>query len=1372
MASTGNPNQPIPFEMQKFFRPTVANPSTTPANTPQQQNLSSPYPNPPSSYPSPSPSFFHPQYHQFYMPHTSTTHPNYQNAPQDAKSLSFPSPPLSSYNVGNQILALINSSPQNPDFPPQSQLSQQQQPLPAEFLGSGGPNVGPLRVPSCKLPKGRRLSGAQVAYDIDTRLSGEVQPQLEVTPITKYGSDPQLVLGRQIAVNKSYICYGLKGGNIRILNINTALRSLFRGHTQRVADMTFFAEDVHLLASVSLEGRVFVWKISEGPDEEDKPQITGKIVIAIQILGDEEYIHPRVCWHRHKQEVLVAGIGKHILRIDTLKVGKSEAFSADAPSPLQCPIDKLVDGIQLIGKHDGEVTDVSMCQWMITRLVSASTDGTIKIWDERKAVPLTVLRPHDGQPVYSATFLDAPHRPDHIILITGGPLNQEIKIWTSASEEGWLLPSNTEKWICTQTLDLKCSAETQIEEAFFNQVVALSQTGLFLLANAKRNAIYAIHLEYGSCPAATHMDYIAEFTVTMPILSFTGTSDPPDEHIVKIYCVQTQAIQQYALELCQCIPPPLENTGLEKLESSVSRDAINIEGFDTFDPSGNKPSETPLYDSVPKSSTQVGTSENSTATRYSSSPHSVEANSAQEFNTLNIDSKSAPTALASAASDADIVCVASPPPLPPSPRLSRKPSGFNPANSFEPTTQLGDHIGNQLVVDYPVDRQMDTARANLPDMHSSEDGSRNDDKKIVSDEKSSARNPPIIFKHPTHLVTPSEILMAASSSETTNVTEGKSEGEVNIQDVVVNNEVRNTMVEVKVVGETRSSQNNEFDSLGDSENRNSENRERFFCSQASDLGIQMARDAYIVDESRQADGIGASGSLVQPNVSEEEIHDSRKDQSGKVLESDLPSTYLQSPAPGAKGKKHKGKSSQASAHSSPSSSAFNSADSSNEQGGNSNLPSTGTAFPQIVAMQEMLNQVLTTQKEMQKQMSNVVNLSVTKEGRRLEAALGRSIEKAIKANTDALWARFQEESAKNEKLSRERTNQITSLITNFINKDLVVMLEKAVKKELAGVGQAVIRTITPAIEKTVTSVISESFQRGVGDKVVNQLEKSVNSKLEAIVARQIHAQFQTSGRQALQEALRTSVEALVIPAFEMSCKAMFEQVDSAFQKGMVEHTNAAQQHLESASSSLAVTLRDAINSTSSIAQTLSGEFADGHRKLLAIAAAAANSNAASPLPSQLSNGPLGALHDKVEVPPDPTKELSKLLSERKYEEAFTIALQRSDLSIVAWLCSQVDLRSILSTAPFPLSQGVLLSLLQQLACDINNDTARKLTWLVDVATAINPGDQMISVHVRPIFQEVYKRVHELSSSPVLTGAEHASIRALIYVINFVLMTCK
>lgn len=55
-----------------------------------------------------------------------------------------------------------------------------------------------------------------------------------------------------------------------------------------------------ILCSASVDGKVFVWKIDEGPDHEDKPQIAGKLVLAIQLIGDREY-HPRICWHSHKQ---------------------------------------------------------------------------------------------------------------------------------------------------------------------------------------------------------------------------------------------------------------------------------------------------------------------------------------------------------------------------------------------------------------------------------------------------------------------------------------------------------------------------------------------------------------------------------------------------------------------------------------------------------------------------------------------------------------------------------------------------------------------------------------------------------------------------------------------------------------------------------------------------------------------------------------------------------------------------------------------------------------------------------------------------------------------------------------------------------------
>ncbi|KAG4129248.1 hypothetical protein ERO13_D09G067500v2 [Gossypium hirsutum] len=270
------------------------------------------------------------------------------------------------------------------------------------------------------------------------------------------------------------------------------------------------------------------------------------------------------------------------------------------------------------------------------------------------------------------------------------------------------------------------------------------------------------------------------------------------------------------------------------------------------------------------------------------------------------------------------------------------------------------------------------------------------------------------------------------------------------------------------------------------------------------------------------------------------------------------------------------------------------------------------------------------------------------------------------------------------------------------------------------------------------------------------------------MARQIQAQFQTSGKQALQDALRSSLETSVIPAFEMSCKSMFEQIDVAFQRGLMEHTATAQQQFENSHSSLAVALKDAINSASSITQSLCGEMANAQRKLLAIAAAGGSSKAGNPLVTQLSNGPLAHLHEMPEAQLDPTKELSRMIAEKKYDEAFTSALHRSDVSIVSWLCSQVDLQGILSMKPCSLSQGLLLALFQQLACDINKETSRKLAWMTDVAVAIIPSDPTIAVHVVPIFRQVSQIVDHLQSMSTTSASESASIRVLKFVINSVL----
>ncbi|XP_058749478.1 enhancer of mRNA-decapping protein 4-like [Vicia villosa] len=1358
MASSGNPNQQqTQFDLQKLFKGTTNPPISSNLNSSPSfpsPSLSTP---PPSSYPTPSSSYPPPTgAYPHYLPFPNLHHHQQQENPQ--KPI-FQPPSSSSSPSSPHLPASPNPNTTNQDS---SSAASPSVSVSANSANMASPQSTPTRMLSTKLPKGRRLKGENVVYDIDVKLPGEMQPQLEVTPITKYASDPGLVLGRQIAVNRSYICYGLKLGAIRVLNINTALRYLLRGHTQRVSDMAFFAEDVHLLASASTDGRIFIWKINEGPDEEDKPQITGRVILAIQILVESESVHPRVCWHPHKQEILIVAIGNRILKIDTMKAGKGETFSAE--EPLKCNIDKLIDGVHLIGKHDDNITELSMCQWMKSRLASASADGTVKIWEERKATPLAVLRPHNGKPVNSVTFLTAPHRPDHIVLVTAGPLNQEVKIWVSGYEEGWLLPSDSESWICVQTLDIRSSSEANPEDAFFNQVVALPRAGLVLLANAKKNTIYAVHIEYGPSPTATRMDYISEFIVTMPILSLIGTSDslPDGDHLVQIYCVQTQAIQQYGLNLSQCLPPPLDNVELEKTEPSVSRAWDGSTDLETVN-------------------TQQGhSSASENVVNLSSDIHGLPEASVS-------DTEIKPNDLPSHNGFEHVHAV--PPPLPPSPRLSRRLSGSKSSSNILRTSSASaaDHGNEPTNIDSSAEQRIESEKDNVADVPASSDNLQESDK-VVHNDDSVVSDSPVIFKHPTHLVTPSEIFSkSAISSANSNTSQG-----TNVQDVAAHNDAEKFEVEVKVAGESETGsnqENTEYDRDRGSLPNVAEKKEKLFHSQASDLGIRIARDTYNIEGVRQADrdsynikGVrqadrdtnNIEGDLQADNNTVEApdrdtyningvLQDTNKEAPANNKESEAVAATSQPPAPSTKGKRQRGKASQVSGTSSASPSPFNSADSANDQGGNTGGSSMESALPQLSSMQEMMGQLLSMQKELQKQMNVMVSAPVTKEGKRLEGSLGRSIEKVVKANADALWARIQEENAKQEKLERDHVQQITNMISNYINKDMSSLLEKIIKKEISSIGTTITRSLSQNIEKAITAAVTESFQKGVGDKALNQLEKSVSSKLEATVARQIQVQFQTTGKQVLQEALRTSVEATLVPAFEKSCKAMFEQIDGTFQNGLLNHTTAIQQQYDSTHSPLAITLRETINSASSITRTLSGQLADGQRKLLEMAA---NSKvAADPFVTQISNG----LHEMTE---DPTKELSRLINERKFEEAFTGALHRSDVSIVSWLCSQAGLTGILAMTPMPLSQGVLLSLLQQLSCDINTDTSRKLQWMTDVAAAIDPEDTRIAAHVRPILDQVYRTLGHHRSLPTNSPSEASTIRLLMHVINSVLLSCK
>lgn len=121
---------------------------------------------------------------------------------------------------------------------------------------------------------------------------------------------------------------------------------------------------------------------------------------------------------------------------------------------------------------------------------------------------------------------------------------------------------------------------------------------------------------------------------------------------------------------------------------------------------------------------------------------------------------------------------------------------------------------------------------------------------------------------------------------------------------------------------------------------------------------------------------------------------------------------------------------------------------------------------------------------------------------------------------------------------------------------------------------------------------------------------------------------------------------------------------------------------------------------------------------------------------------------------------------------WVLCLDESNQVLFMFFSGQVDLPALLSVLPLPLSQGVLLALLQQLACDISNNMARKLAWMTEVAVAINPADPLIAMHVRPVLEQVYQILGHQRNLSTTSASDANTIRVLMHVINSVLMSCK
>ncbi|KAL9975979.1 hypothetical protein ACROYT_G013208 [Oculina patagonica] len=85
--------------------------------------------------------------------------------------------------------------------------------------------------------------------------------------------------------------------------------------------------------------------------------------------------------------------------------------------------------------------------------------------------------------------------------------------------------------------------------------------------------------------------------------------------------------------------------------------------------------------------------------------------------------------------------------------------------------------------------------------------------------------------------------------------------------------------------------------------------------------------------------------------------------------------------------------------------------------------------------------------------------------------------------------------------------------------------------------------------------------------------------------------------------------------------------------------------------------------------------------------------------------------------------VSRLVESGQFGQAFEEALSTADLTLVMYVCEHVDAETIFCQSPCPLSQPVLLCLIQQLSVDLTINTELKHKYIQEALVALDLRDE-------------------------------------------------
>ncbi|XP_068209049.1 enhancer of mRNA-decapping protein 4 isoform X2 [Palaemon carinicauda] len=327
-------------------------------------------------------------------------------------------------------------------------------------------------------------------------------------------------------------------------------------------------------------------------------------------------------------------------------------------------------------------------------------------------------------------------------------------------------------------------------------------------------------------------------------------------------------------------------------------------------------------------------------------------------------------------------------------------------------------------------------------------------------------------------------------------------------------------------------------------------------------------------------------------------------------------------------------------------------------------------------------------------------------------------------------------------------------------------------------------TVLPGLMKSMEPVKAQVSQeihgltRNAEGQVIDAVSKLIHSRtfvdtLGGTVTSVMVPSVQNSCREAYSKMLLPGINALtqqvftqVNESFSRGTREYLQNVESEVQSGRAavqENFTKASHNMNSACSALSAQtkiLQENVNKLSVQQNIISDALCDRIKSLvreevtraLQDHQATIDAKSRSHTPAPLAH----PLNPKVAQ-----QQVQSLISSGQFNEAFKKALSASDLGLVVFVCERVNPQQVFNMNPCPLSQDVLLSLVNQLSHDLSTFTDLKLKYLEEAVMNLEPSHPVTREHMRHVLQGFQGNLNTLLAA----NPNHKKVKMLLMAVN-------